>query len=97
MAMTWEERLQLGAGKTESTQAIPDMAYHTYAGLLGLKGIVVRTRDEIGPAWNAALSADRPVILNIYADPNVPPHITRKGAKNFTAMIASEPELGPCW
>jgi hypothetical protein len=43
------------------------------------------------------LSADRPVILETYADPNVPPsppHITLKDAKNFTKMIATEPELG---
>ena len=95
--VTWEERVQLGAGKTESTQAIPDFAYHTYADLLGLKGIMVRDPDKIAAAWDEALSADRPVILNIYADPNVPPlppHITLKDAKNFTTMMASEPELG---
>ena len=95
--VTWEERVQLGAGKTPSTQSIPDMAYHKYADLLGLKGILVRTPDEIGPAWDEALGADRPVIMNIYADPNVPPlppHIAFKDAKNFLAMIGSEPELG---
>ena len=95
--VTWEERVQLGAGKTESTQAIPDMAYHTYAELLGLKGILVRDPEQIGAAWDEALAADRPVIMNIYADPNVPPlppHITAKDAKNFLTMIGSEPELG---
>ena len=95
--VTWEERVQLGAGKTESTQAIPDMAYHTYAELLGLKGIVVRDPERIGAAWDEALAADRPVIMNIYADPNVPPlppHITLKDAKNFATMMLSEPELG---
>ena len=46
--VTWEERVQLGAGKTESTQSIPDLAYHTYAELLGLKGIVVRDPEQIG-------------------------------------------------
>ena len=29
--------VQLGSGKTESTQAIPDFAYHSYAELLGLR------------------------------------------------------------
>ena len=65
--------------------------------MLGLKGIVVRDPDKIGPAWDEALSADRPVILNIYTDPNVPPlppHITLKDAKNFMTMTLSEPELG---
>jgi pyruvate dehydrogenase (quinone) len=95
--VTWEERVQLGAGKTESTQSIPDFAYDKYAELLGLKGILVRDPEKIGAAWDEALSADRPVILNIYADPNVPPlppHITLKDAKNFLKMMGSEPELG---
>ena len=39
--VTWEERVTLGAGKTESTQSIPDFPYHKYAELLGLKGIFV--------------------------------------------------------
>ncbi len=95
--VTWEERIQLGAGKTESTQSIPDFPYHKYAELLGLKGIFVDDPDKVGAAWDEALAADRPVILEAYTDPNVPPlppHITFKDAKNFTAMMASEPELG---
>ncbi len=95
--VTWEERVQLGVGKTESTQSIPDFAYHSYAELLGLKGIVVRDPEQIGAAWDEALRADRPVIMNVYADPNVPPlppHITLKDAKNFATMTVSEPELG---
>ncbi len=95
--VTWEERVQLGTGKTESTQAIPDFAYHSYAELLGLKGIVVRDPEQLGAAWDEAFNADRPVIMNVYADPNVPPlppHITFKDAKNFVTMIGSEPELG---
>ncbi len=95
--VTWEERVQLGEGKTESTQSIPDFAYHAYAELLGLKGIVVRDPEKIGAAWDEAFAADRPVIMNVYADPNVPPlppHITFKDAKNFLSMMRSEPELG---
>ncbi len=95
--VTWEERIQLGAGKTESTQSIPDFPYHKYAELIGLKGIFVDNPDRIGAAWDEALSADRPVILEAYTDPNVPPlppHITLKDAKNFVSMIPSEPELG---
>ena len=95
--VTWEERVQMGDGKTESTQAIPDFAYHSYAELLGLKGIVVRHPDRLGAAWDEAFNADRPVIMNVYADPNVPPlppHITFKDAKNFLSMMRTEPELG---
>jgi len=95
--VTWEERVTLGEGKTPSTQSIPDMAYDKYAQLLGLRGIEVRQPEQLGAAWDAALAADRPVIMNIYTDPNVPPlppHITLKDAKNFLSMIPSEPELG---
>jgi pyruvate dehydrogenase (quinone) len=94
--VTWEERVQLGVGKTESTQSIPDFAYDKYADLLGLKGMVVRDPEQLGAAWEEALAADRPVVLNIYTDPNVPPlppHISLKDAKNFMTMTLSEPEL----
>ena len=95
--VTWEERMQLGEGKTESTQSIPDFPYHKYAELIGLKGIFVDRPEKVGAAWDEALSADRPVILEAYTDPNVPPlppHITLKDAKNFMFMMRDEPELG---
>jgi pyruvate dehydrogenase (quinone) len=95
--VTWEERIQIGAGKTESTQSIPDFPYHRYAELLGLKGIFVDDPEKLGAAWDEALAADRPVILECYTDPNVPPlppHIPLKDARNFMTMTASEPELG---
>lgn len=95
--VTWEERISLGAGKTESTQSIPDFPYHRYAELLGLKGIFVDNPDKVGAAWDEALASDRPVILEAYTDPNVPPlppHITLKDAKNFMMMMRDEPELG---
>jgi pyruvate dehydrogenase (quinone) len=95
--VTWEERVQLGEGKTESTQSIPDMPYHKYAELLGLKGIYVDDPEKLSAAWDEALSADRPVILEARTDPNVPPlppHITLKDAKNFLTMLPKDPELG---
>ena len=95
--VTWEERVQLGEGKTELTQSIPDFPYHKYAELIGLKGIFVDDPDRVGAAWDAALSTDRPVILEAYTDPNVPPlppHITLKDARNFMFMMRDEPELG---
>ena len=95
--VTWEERIQLGDGKTESTQSIPDFPYHKYAELIGLKGIFVNDPEKLGAAWEEALTADRPVILEVYADPNVPPlppHITLKDATHFITMTTDEPELG---
>jgi pyruvate dehydrogenase (quinone) len=94
--VTWEERVQLGEGKTPLTQSIPDFPYHKYAELIGLKGIYCEDPEKIGAAWEEALAADRPVIMNMRADPNVPPlppHITLKDAKHFMTMMEDEPEL----
>jgi pyruvate dehydrogenase (quinone) len=94
--VTWEERVQLGDGKTPLTQTIPNFPYHRYAELLGFKGIYCDDPERIGAAWEEALASDCPVIMNMKADPNVPPlppHITLKDAKNFVTMMADEPEL----
>jgi pyruvate dehydrogenase (quinone) len=94
--VTWEERVQLGNGKTPLTQTIPNFPYHEYAELLGLKGIYCDNPEGIGAAWDQALASDCPVIMNMKADPNVPPlppHITLKDAKHFMTMMPDEPEL----
>jgi len=94
--VTWEERVQLGEGKTTATQSIPDFPYHKYAELLELKGILVDHPDQIAGAWDEALSADRPVILEARTDPDVPPlppHITLQQAKAFLTSLPTEPEL----
>ena len=44
--------MQLGDGKTELTQGIPDFPYHKYAELIGLKGIFVDDPDKVGAAWD---------------------------------------------
>jgi len=95
--VTWEERVQMGDGKTPSTQTIPNFPYARYAELLGLKGIYCDDPARVADAWKEALASDRPVILEFKTDPNVPPlppHITFKDAKNFMLMMRDEPELG---
>ncbi len=95
--VTWEERIEAGAGKTESTQSIPDVPYHKYAELLGLKGIFVNDPEKLADGWREALSCGKPCVLEVYADPNVPPlapHITLAQAKNFMSSMVTEPELG---
>jgi pyruvate dehydrogenase (quinone) len=44
----------------------------------------------MGPAWERALSSDRPVVLEVYTDPNVmplPPHITFDQAKAYMSAL----------
>ena len=96
--VTWEERVQAGDPKWEASQALPDVPYAEFAKLIGLHGIRVDEAERVGPAWDEALSADRPVVLDMVTDPNVPPlppHITLKQARGFmNAMLGGEPEAG---
>jgi pyruvate dehydrogenase (quinone) len=96
--VTWEQRAMAGDPKFEASQGIPDVSYHKYGELLGLKGIFVDDPDRVGAAWDEALAADRPVVLEAYTDPNVPPlppHITLAQAKAFTSTILKgDPEEG---
>jgi pyruvate dehydrogenase (quinone) len=71
--VTWEMRAMEGAPKFAESQSLPDVDYAAFARSLGLQGIDVATADGIGPAWDAALSADRPTVLDIRTDPDVPP------------------------
>jgi len=96
--VTWEERVQAGDPKFEASQALPDVPYAEFAKLIGLDGLRVEDSEQVGPAWSRALAADRPFVLDMVTDPNVPPlppHITLKQARNFmSAMVGGEPEIG---
>jgi pyruvate dehydrogenase (quinone) len=84
--VTWEQRVMLGDPKFEASQNIPDFPYARYAESLGLKGIRVDDPEQIAGAWEEALSADRPVLVEVVTDPEVPPlppHITFDQAVKF--------------
>jgi pyruvate dehydrogenase (quinone) len=89
--VTWEQRVMGGNPKFQASQQIPNVPYHTFAELIGLKGIYVDSPDRIAGAWEAALAADRPVVIEFKTDPEVPPlppHITLKQAKAFASSLA---------
>ena len=96
--VTWEQRVMAGDPKYECSQTVPSFEFARYAEMLGLTGIRVDKPEQIGPAWEQALSASRPVVLEAITDPEVPtlpPHITFEEAKKFTeSMIKGEPRLG---
>ena len=96
--VTWEQRVMAGDPKYRCSQVVPDFNFARYAELLGLRGIRVETPDRIGPAWDEALSSDRPVVYEALTDPEVPtlpPHITFEQAKNFmSSMIKGDPDRG---
>jgi pyruvate dehydrogenase (quinone) len=100
--VTWEQRVLSGDPKWEASQNIIDFPYAAYAELIGLRGLRVERPDEVGPAWDEALRADRPCVLDVKTDPKVPPlppHITYDQAKSYAqALLKGDPEaLGLVW
>lgn len=97
--VTWEQRVMSGFPKFEESQSLPSFSYARYAEMLGLKGIVIDDPDDVGKAWDTALAADRPVVLDFITDPEVPPlppHITMEQATGYLkSMLRGEPNLGP--
>jgi pyruvate dehydrogenase (quinone) len=88
--VTWEQRGQKGDPKYAPSQDLPDFAYSDFARMLGLEGLRVEKSEDIGAAWDRALAADRPFVLDMVTDPNVPPlppHMTRKQAESYYAAI----------
>ncbi len=93
--VTWEQRVLASDPKTDVTQIIPDFPYAAYADLIGLKGIRVDSPEQVGPAWDEALAADRPVVYEAITDPNVPPlppHIRMEQAQHMAkALLGGDP------
>jgi pyruvate dehydrogenase (quinone) len=72
-------------------QELPDFPYARYAELIGLRGIRIDAPDQIGPAWDEALAADRPTLLEMITDPDVPPlppHVSGKQMREYLKAIA---------
>ncbi len=71
--VTWEMRAMGGAPKFAESQSLPDVDYAAFARSLGLGGETVKSSDEMGSAWDRVLAADRPTVLDVYTDPDMPP------------------------
>ena len=88
--VTWEMRAMEGAPKFTQSQRLPDVDYAAFAASLGLEAISVDKPGDVGPAWDRALAADRPAVLDVRTDPDVPPippHATFEQAKDAAAAM----------
>jgi pyruvate dehydrogenase (quinone) len=95
--VTWEQRVLAGDPKLEASQVLPDFPYARYAELLGLGGIRVDDPERIADAWDEALSADKPVLIEAVTDPEVPPlppHIRFDQAKKLAKALPGDPARG---
>jgi pyruvate dehydrogenase (quinone) len=88
--VTWEQRVLAGDPKYPASQDLPDFPYASYAESIGLHGIRVDRPEQLARAWERAFASDRPVVLEAYVDPDVPPlppHISLEQAKNFAEAL----------
>ncbi|WGK61312.1 thiamine pyrophosphate-requiring protein [Halopseudomonas sp. SMJS2] len=94
--VTWEQRAMQGDPKFEASQNIPNVPYHRFAESIGLKGIYVDREDAVAAAWEEALMADRPVVIEFKTDPDVPPlppHIKLEQAKAYAqTLLQGDPD-----
>ncbi|KFZ78885.1 thiamine pyrophosphate-binding protein [Amycolatopsis sp. MJM2582] len=94
--VTWELRAMGGAPKFEPSQTLPEVSYSDFALEIGLGGIAVDDPARLGEAWDVALSADVPTVLDVRCDPEVPPippHATFEQVKSMTeAVLKGEPD-----
>jgi pyruvate dehydrogenase (quinone) len=94
--VTWEQRSTEGDPKFEGSQDLPAFPYAQYARMLGLYGLRVDKPADIASAWDEALKADRPMLLEMVTDPTVPPappHITAKQVRHYaSALLHGDPQ-----
>jgi len=70
--VTWEQREKEGDARFAPSQDLPDVRYAEIAKVLGLGGVRIDSPDAIGAAWDEALSADSPFVIDAVVDPAVP-------------------------
>ncbi|MGE5523816.1 MAG: thiamine pyrophosphate-requiring protein [Rhodospirillaceae bacterium] len=88
--VSWEQRAMEGDPRFEGSQSLPQFPYAEYSRMLGLGGIRVDAPERIAGAWDEALSADRPMLLEMVTDPNVPPlppHVSMKQARAYMSAL----------
>jgi pyruvate dehydrogenase (quinone) len=70
--VTWEQRAMEGDARFDASQGVPAFPYARYAEMLRLRGILLEDPAGIEAAWDEALAADRPVVIEAITDPSVP-------------------------
>lgn len=96
--VTWEQRVMEGDPKFDASQQIPNVPYHRFAEIIGLKGVYVDKPEDLGAAWEQALRCGCPAVLEVKTDPEVPPlppHITLDQARGLSeSLLKGDPREG---
>lgn len=70
--VSWEQREMEAEPRFPASQDLPDFPAAEYAQLLGLGGERVTDPAELSAAWGRAIAADRPYLLEVLTDADVP-------------------------
>jgi pyruvate dehydrogenase (quinone) len=89
--VSYEQRVLSADPKNPATQTVPYVPAAEFARLLGLEGIKVNSPQEVAQAWDRALAASGPVLLEFVVDPQIPPlppHVRPKMLKKTLKGLA---------
>ena len=96
--VTWEQRVMSGDAKLEASQVTPGFPYAALRRADRPHGVRVDAPEEVADAWDTALAAGRPAVLEAITDPEVPPlppHIRFEQAAGMAkALSAGDPASG---
>jgi pyruvate dehydrogenase (quinone) len=87
--VTWELRAMGGTPAFVESQALPETSYAGFAASIGLGALTVTDPAELPAAWAEALAADRPYVLDVHCDPDVPPIPPHADLEQMTNMAAA--------
>ncbi|MDN6555147.1 MAG: thiamine pyrophosphate-requiring protein [Acidipropionibacterium acidipropionici] len=88
--VTWELRAMGGTPTFIESQRLPEASYADFATSLGLRGRTVTDPEELSSVWTEALAADRPCVLDVHCNadvPPLPPHADLEQVMNLTEAL----------
>lgn len=92
--VSWEQREMEGDPRFPASQDAPAFPWADHALLLGLNGIRIDRPEQIDDAWAAALTADRPTVIEAVVDPATPLLPPRSPQGKVDKMLAGLAQEG---
>src|SRR3954454_382027 len=87
--VTWELRAMGGTPAFVESQCLPETSYADFAASIGLGALTVTDPEHLEDAWRQALAADRPFVIDVHCDPDVPPIPPHATLEQMTDMAAA--------
>jgi pyruvate dehydrogenase (quinone) len=87
--VTWELRAMGGTPDFIESQSLPDTSYAGFAASIGLGSLTITDPEHLEDAWRQALAADKPFVLDVHCDPDVPPIPPHATLEQMTDMAAA--------